>query len=49
MPVIILLDRGSNTLLLHPATSLKSGRMPDRFRFIHDQVASGGALMIVGG
>ncbi|WP_262420577.1 glutamine amidotransferase [Pantoea vagans] len=43
------MDWGSNTLLLHPATSLKSGRMPDRFRFIHNHVAADGALMIVGG
>ncbi|WP_410174143.1 glutamine amidotransferase [Pantoea vagans] len=42
------MDRGSNTLLLHPVTSLKSGHMTDRFNFIHDHVAMDGALMMVG-
>ncbi|TXL80253.1 hypothetical protein D9O29_07665 [Pantoea vagans] len=32
---------------MHPDTWLKSGRMPDRLRFIHDRVAECGALMMV--
>jgi len=47
--VIILSDIGANTLLLHPDTWLKSRRTPNRLKLIHDYVAAGGALMMVGG
>lgn len=47
--VIILSDIGANTLLLHPATWLKSQRTPNRLTLLHDYVAQGGALMMIGG
>ncbi|ORM67336.1 glutamine amidotransferase [Pantoea rwandensis] len=47
--VIILSDIGANTLLLHPDTWLKSRRTPNRLALIHDYVAGGGALMMIGG
>lgn len=46
---IILSDIGANTLLLHPDTWLKSQRMPNRLALIHDYVAAGGSLMMIGG
>ena len=46
---IILSDIGANTLLLHPDTWLKSQRTANRLTLIHDYVAAGGALMMVGG
>ncbi|OAT76520.1 beta-galactosidase [Mangrovibacter phragmitis] len=47
--VIILSDIGANTLLLHPDTWLKSRRTPNRLTLLHDYVAGGGNLMMVGG
>lgn len=47
--VIILSDIGANTLLLHPDTWLKSKRTANRLTLIHDYVAKGGALMMIGG
>lgn len=47
--VIILSDIGANTLLLHPDTWLKSLRTANRLTLLHDYVAAGGALMMVGG
>ncbi|MBK0091073.1 glutamine amidotransferase [Erwinia sp. S59] len=47
--VIILSDIGANTLLLHPDTWLKSLRTPNRLKLIHDYVAAGGSLMMIGG
>ena len=46
---IILSDIGANTLLLHPDTWLKSRRTANRLTLIHDYVAAGGALMMIGG
>ncbi|MFC0140030.1 glutamine amidotransferase [Erwinia mallotivora] len=46
---IILSDIGANTLLLHPETWLKSQRTPNRLALIHDYVAAGGGLMMIGG
>ncbi len=46
---IILSDIGANTLLLHPDTWLKSQRTANRLTLIHDYVAAGGALMMIGG
>ncbi|CAK9883857.1 MAG: hypothetical protein XXXJIFNMEKO3_00231 [Candidatus Erwinia impunctatus] len=47
--VIILSDIGANTLLLHPDTWLKSERTANRLTLLHDYVAAGGNLMMVGG
>ncbi|WP_417698560.1 glutamine amidotransferase [Psychromonas sp.] len=47
--VIILSDIGANTLLLHPDTWLKSKRTANRLTLIHDYVAGGGSLMMIGG
>ena len=46
---IILSDIGANTLLLHPDTWLKSRRTANRLTLLHDYVAGGGALMMIGG
>ncbi|WP_413536231.1 glutamine amidotransferase [Rahnella inusitata] len=46
---IILSDIGANTLLLHPDTWLKSQRTANRLTLIHDYVAAGGSLMMIGG
>ena len=47
--VVMLSDCGSNTLLLHPETSFNSVRTPNRLTAIHDYVADGGALVMIGG
>ncbi len=47
--VVILSDIGSNTLLLHPDTFERSQAMPNRLTLIHDYVAAGGGLIMVGG
>ncbi|MFK3707256.1 glutamine amidotransferase [Klebsiella sp. NPDC088457] len=47
--VIILSDIGANTLLLHPDTWLKSKRTANRLTLLHDYVAAGGSLMMIGG
>ena len=46
---IILSDIGANTLLLHPDTWLESRRTANRLTLLHDYVAGGGALMMIGG
>jgi uncharacterized membrane protein len=46
---IILSDIGSNTLLLHPDTWIRSQRTPNRLKLIRDYVRKGGALMMIGG
>ena len=46
---IILSDIGANTLLLHPDTWLKSRRTANRLTLLHDYVAGGGSLMMIGG
>lgn len=47
--VVILSDVGSNTLLLHPEVLEKSIRRENRCKIIHDYVADGGGLLMVGG
>ena len=47
--VLMLSDCGSNTLLLHPDTFVKSERTPNRLAAIHDYVAKGGGLVMIGG
>lgn len=47
--IIILSDIGANTLLLHPDTWLKSQRTINRLTLLHDYVAAGGSLMMIGG
>ena len=46
---VILSDIGSNTLLLHPDTWIRSQRTPNRLRLIRDYVAAGGGLLMAGG
>jgi uncharacterized membrane protein len=46
---VILSDIGANTLLLHPDTFERSVPLPDRLAAIHDYVAQGGGLVMVGG
>lgn len=46
---VLLSDIGSNTLLLHPDTFVKSKKLPNRLELIRDYVAGGGALVMVGG
>lgn len=47
--VVVLSDIGSNTLLLHPDTWIRSQRTPNRLALIRDYVRAGGGLMMVGG
>jgi len=47
--LVMLSDCGTNTLLLHPDTFGKSERTPNRLTAIHDYVAEGGALLMIGG
>lgn len=47
--VVVLSDIGSNTLLLHPDTWVKSKRTPNRLNLIRDFVRAGGGFMMVGG
>jgi len=47
--VVMLSDCGSNTLLLHPDTFTKSEQTPNRLTAIHDYIANGGALLMIGG
>ena len=47
--VLILSDIGSNTLLLHPDTWIKSQRTPNRLKLIRDYVRAGGGLLMAGG
>lgn len=46
---IVLSDIGSNTLLLHPDTWIKSKPTPNRLRLLRDYVEGGGALLMFGG
>ena len=47
--VVMLSDCGSNTLLHHPDTFIKSQTTPNRLEAIHDYVYNGGALVMIGG
>ena len=47
--LIILSDIGANTILLHPDTFVKSVVLPNRLQELHDYVAAGGGLVMVGG
>jgi uncharacterized membrane protein len=46
---VMLSDIGSNTLLLHPDTFVRSRIMPDRLAAIRDYVSNGGGLVMIGG
>jgi uncharacterized membrane protein len=46
---VLLSDIGSNTLLLHPDTFVKSKKLPNRLKEARDYVAGGGGLVMVGG
>ncbi|HEY0789776.1 MAG TPA: glutamine amidotransferase [Chthoniobacterales bacterium] len=46
---LILSDIGTNTLLLHPETTTKSKRTPNRLEVIEQYVQQGGALLMIGG
>jgi uncharacterized membrane protein len=47
--LVILSDIGANTLLIHPDTFALSKSLPNRLALIHDFVAEGGALAMIGG
>lgn len=47
--VVLLSDIGSNTLLLHPDTFVKSQRMADRCELLRQYVEDGGGLAMIGG
>ena len=47
--VVILSDIGANTLLLAPDTFVRSRPTPNRLELLHDWVAAGGGLVMVGG
>jgi uncharacterized membrane protein len=46
---VILSDIGTNTLLLHPDTTLRSLQTPNRLEVIEQYVLQGGALIMVAG
>jgi uncharacterized membrane protein len=46
---VMLSDIGSNTLLLHPETFVKSRVLPNRLAAIRDYVKAGGGLVMIGG
>jgi uncharacterized membrane protein len=46
---VMLSDIGTNTLLLHPDTFVRSARLPNRLEAIRDYVADGGGLVMIGG
>lgn len=46
---IILSDIGSNTLLLHPDTFIRSKKTPNRLRLLKAFVEKGGGLIMIGG
>lgn len=46
---VFLSDIGANSLLLHPDTWLRGQRTPNRLRLLHDYVAQGGGLGMIGG
>jgi uncharacterized membrane protein len=47
--VVILSDIGSNTLLLHPDTWLRSATTPNRLKLLKEWVSRGGGLAMCGG
>lgn len=47
--IVIISDCGTNTLLLRPDTFEQSERTSNRLTVIHDYVAEGGALVMIGG
>jgi uncharacterized membrane protein len=47
--VIVLSDIAADTLLLHPDTTVRGQRSPDRLRLIGERVAAGGGLLMIGG
>jgi uncharacterized membrane protein len=47
--VVLLSDIGSNTLLLHPDTFVKSIALPNRLVSLREYVRGGGGLVMVGG
>src|SRR5262245_17575824 len=47
--VLILSDIGANTLLLHPDTTARSRRTPNRLELIREYVARGAGLAMIGG
>lgn len=47
--VVMLSDIGTNTLLLHPDTFIKSKRMNNRLKLLREYTAQGGGLIMVGG
>jgi uncharacterized membrane protein len=46
---VMLSDIGSNTLLLHPDTFVRSRPLPNRLETIRDYVTAGGGLVMIGG
>lgn len=46
---VILSDIGSNTLLLHPDTTVSSRATPNRLTALRNYVHGGGALLMIGG
>jgi uncharacterized membrane protein len=46
---VMLSDIGSNTLLLHPDTFVRSRPLPDRLEAIRDYVLDGGGFVMIGG
>jgi uncharacterized membrane protein len=46
---LILSDIGTNTLLLHPATTSRSMQTPNRLEVIEQYIRAGGALIMIGG
>lgn len=47
--VVVLSDITSDTLLLHPDTTVRGQRTPDRLRLIGEHVAGGAGLLMIGG
>ena len=47
--VVVLSDIGANSILLHPATWLRSERFPNRLELLADWVRAGGGLAMAGG
>jgi uncharacterized membrane protein len=46
---VILSDIGTNTLLLHPDTFVRSQSLPNRLMAIREYVSGGGGLVMIGG
>jgi uncharacterized membrane protein len=47
--VIVLSDITSDTLLLHPDTTVRGQRTPDRLRLIGEHVSAGAGFLMIGG